>query len=331
MLPSPLLAAFLCLWAEPPAEQPAYDPLSVPEGFAAQPLDLTVHDAARDREIPLRVRLPQSEEPAPVLLFSHGLGGSREGGSYLAEHWAARGYVVVNLQHPGSDEAVWKDVRLGGRMAAMKRAASAGNLLARVADVRATLDQFETWNQEAGHPLHGRLDLTRVGMSGHSFGAVTTQHVAGQSLGRRGPRGLDPRIDAAVALSPSVPSRGDAAEAFGRVAIPWLLMTGTKDDGAGVSMQTPESRRQVFPNLPPTIDRYQLVLKDAEHHAFGDVRGFGVRPRNPNHHRAILALSAAFWDAHLRADPAAKAWLHGDGAKSVLEAGDEWDARPAGK
>lgn len=328
----PCLLALSFSLTEPPAELAPYDPLALPTDFEAKPLDLTVHDDQRDRDVPLRVRLPQTEEPAPVLLFSHGLGGSKEGGTYLAEHWAARGYVTANLQHPGSDDAVWKDAPLGRRMAAMKQAASAGNLLARVGDVQRTLDQLKTWNEEEGHPLCGRLDLSRVGMSGHSFGAVTTQHVSGQSLGRLGPQGVDPRIDAAVALSPSVPSRGAPAEAFDQVKIPWLLMTGTKDDGAGVSTQTPESRQQVFPALPPTIDRYQLVLNDAEHHAFGDVRGgFGQRTRNPNHHWAIRALTTAFWDAHLRADPAANAWLHGEGAKTVLEEGDTWEARPAGK
>ena len=34
-----------------------------------------------------------------MILLSHGLGGSREVGTYLGEHWAARGFVVVAMQH----------------------------------------------------------------------------------------------------------------------------------------------------------------------------------------------------------------------------------------
>ena len=49
--------------------------------------------------------------------------------------------------------------------------------------------------------------------------------------------------------------------------------------------------------------------------------------RNPNHHRVILALSTAFWDAWLRDDAAAKAWLDGDGPKSVLEKNDRWQRK----
>jgi hypothetical protein len=47
-------------------------------------------------------------------------------------------------------------------------------------------------------------------------------------------------------------------------------------------------------------------------------------PRNPNHHRVILALSIAFWDAYLRGDADALAWLNGAGPRSVMEAKDLW-------
>ncbi|NLC82242.1 MAG: dienelactone hydrolase, partial [Lentisphaerae bacterium] len=47
----------------------------------------------------------------------------------------------------------------------------------------------------------------------------------------------------------------------------------------------------------------------------------------PNHHRAILALSTAFWDTHLRGDDAARAWLTGDGPRSVLEKNDRWQRK----
>ena len=36
------------------------------------------------------------------------------------------------------------------------------------------------------------------------------------------------------------------------------------------------------------------------------------------YHKAILALTTAFWDAQLKGDKEAKVWLDGDGAKSVL-------------
>ena len=86
-----------------------YDPLAVSDPPGVRTLDITVKDEGRNREIPIRVYLPARTSPQPVLLFSHGLGGSREGYAYLGKHWAAQGYVAVFLQHPGSDSSVWRD------------------------------------------------------------------------------------------------------------------------------------------------------------------------------------------------------------------------------
>ena len=80
-----------------------YDPLAVPKSGEVRNTDLTVRDEARKRDVPLRVCLPATTEPAQVVIFSHGLGGSRENNPYLGTHSAARGYVAVFLQHPGSD------------------------------------------------------------------------------------------------------------------------------------------------------------------------------------------------------------------------------------
>ena len=305
----------------------AYDPLKLPAQKPAAPIDFTVHDAKRNRDIPVRVYLPVAPAPAPVVLFSHGLGGSSENNPYLGEHWAARGYVCVFMQHAGSDSAVWKDVASAERMAALKKAASAQNLVLRMQDVPVVLDQLAIWNKESGHALAGRLDLAHVGMSGHSFGAQTTQGVSGQAFpGEIGRRFTDPRIRAAVAFSPNSPATGDAKTAFGGVTIPWMLMTGTKDV-AFVGSATVESREAVFPALPPG-DKYEVVLDKAEHSAFSDRALPGdSEPRNPNHHRVILALSTAFWDAYLKGDAEAKAWLNGDGPRSLMEAADRWQRR----
>lgn len=305
------------------AVRATYDPLATPEGIAVAREDLAARDPGRDREIPLRVYLPAGTNAAPVVLFSHGLGGSREGCAYLGEHWAARGYVAAFLQHPGSDESVWREQPIADRMAAMREAASGKNFMLRVMDVPAVLDRLTEWNGSRGHPLRGRLDLARVGMSGHSFGAVTTQAVSGQTFPWVGARFTDGRIRAAIAFSPSGPKRGDAAAAFGSVGIPWLLMTGTRDV-AVIGDTDVASRLAVFPALPKG-DKYELVLFDAEHSAFADRALPGDKMgRNPNHHRAILALTTAFWDAYLRGDADALAWLRGDEARSVLEDKDRW-------
>jgi predicted dienelactone hydrolase len=299
----------------------SYDPLAISPEVAIQPVDFTVHDQARQRDIPIRVYLPVAKAPAAVVLFSHGLGGTRAGCTYLGEHWAARGYVAVFLQHPGSDDSVWKNQPARERMAAMNRAASGQNFMLRVKDVPAVLDQLEAWHTSKDHPLSGRLDLSRIGMSGHSFGAVTTEAVSGQSFAGR-TLFTDPRIRAALAFSPSSPRRGKPATAFRSVKIPWLLMTGTKDVAA-IGNADLASRLAVYPALPG--EKYELVLHNGEHSAFTDRALPGeTGQRNPNHHRAILAISTAFWDTCLRGLEPARAWLQGKGPDGVLQEKDRW-------
>jgi predicted dienelactone hydrolase len=306
--------------------QKAYDPLEVvrEKSEKNETIDLTVEDTKRKREIPIRVYLPLQQTAAPVILFSHGLGGSKEGGAYLGKHWASRGYVGVFLQHPGSDTSVWKDQPPGQKMSALREAANGENFLLRVQDVPTVLDQLERWNQAESHRLAGRLDLKKVGMSGHSFGAVTTQAVSGQKPRLMQHSFTDMRIKAALALSPSVPSHAkDPSRFFGQVQIPWMLMTGTQDISP-IGDTDVESRLAVYPALPAG-GKYELVLYEATHSAFSDRGRFGEKgKRNPNHHRVILALSTAFWDSWLKKDSKAKEWLEGEGARSVLEKEDRW-------
>ena len=333
MSPTPCLLLFcfvLLARAELPAAEPSsvpsYDPLFLD---AAHPLvsatyrDLEVHDAKRGRDIPIRVwTSPPLHAPRPVILFSHGLGGTREASSYLAKHWAARGYIAVFIQHPGSDDSVWRGKPVDERLTAMKQAANGTNFLRRVQDIPAVLDQLARWNRTRGNEWYGRLDLSRIGMSGHSFGAVTTQAVSGQRFMGQA-RFTDKRIRAAIAFSPSSPRRGDPNTAFGSVSIPWMLMTGTRDV-ARIGTVDVASRLRVFAALPPG-NAYELFLYNAEHSAFADHRLPGdTSMRNPNHHRVIVALSTAFWDATLQENTAARAWLRSNAPKALLEDKDRW-------
>src|SRR6185369_6645340 len=129
------------------------------------------------------------------------LGGSRENNPYLGHHWAGRGYVVVFMQHIGSDESVWEDKGMLAGYMGLKRAANAQNLLLRAQDVPAVINQLEVWNGVPGNPLYQRMDLSHIGMTGHSFGAVTTEAVSGEVYPGYGSKFLEPRIDAALPMS----------------------------------------------------------------------------------------------------------------------------------
>ena len=110
-----------------------YDPTTPgPQSRAADHhYDRVIHDASRQRDIPVQIRHSARRIRMPVILFSHGLGGSRHGSEYLERWWTARGYVTVFLQHPGSDDAVWRNTPPDERMAALRaatRAAEGGDL-----------------------------------------------------------------------------------------------------------------------------------------------------------------------------------------------------------
>lgn len=324
VLPLALIASARLFAADP---EP-YDPLKVPEAkIASQTFE--VKDAKRDRTLPVRVYLPASDKLAPVVIFSHGLGGSRDNNPYLGNHWAKRGYAVVFVQHPGSDESVWKDAPMAERMGELRKAASLDAYMDRTKDIPAVIDALTAWNAEKDHALKGRLDLEHLGMSGHSFGAQTTQAMAGQSAARGRFSFAEKRIDAAMMMSPSPPAMGDAAEAFAGIKIPCLLMTGTLDDSP-IGNTTPADRLKVSPHLA-NAPAWQVVFDKANHMAFGERGLRGESPTDPRYHRAILALSTAFWDAELKDDSAAKAWLNGPGAKSVLKEADKWEANAKAK
>ncbi len=172
---------------------------------SAQAEVLLIGLPGKSYSIPIKVYFPNaSASPAPVVIFSHGLGGSREGSVYLSEHWSNAGYLVVAIKHPGSDESIWKNLPRWKIAQAMKEAASLESFLNRINDVRTVLDYLEDSTDKQTHPLHGKLDTKHIALAGYSFGAVTTQAFMGQNFFRGGdqPYG-DPRIDCFILMSPS--------------------------------------------------------------------------------------------------------------------------------
>lgn len=300
----------------PSSETPGYDPLLAPPS-AVPHLELEVTDPGRRRQIPIRVDQPPLTAGAlPVVLFSHGLGGGRQSNRALGSHWARRGYLGVFLQHPGSDVEVRREAMAQKNRDILRKAANREELLERVRDVSAVLDALERWNSDRDHPLHGRIDLTRVGLSGHSFGAGTTQRVIGQK-GDPGFPPPDPRVRAAIVMSPSPSLARSPEDAFGQIRIPVLLMTGT-EDWSPIRELAPGERRKVYAGMPPG-DKYELVLWGGEHSTFSLNRN----PDSP-HSRVLLAFTTAFWDSSLRGDPAARAWLQSDKARQLLGPRDVW-------
>lgn len=279
-------------------------------------------DAARDgRSVPYKVYYaPAAEGPQPVVIFSHGLGGSRDGAAYLGQHFASHGYAVVYLQHAGSDESVWSG--LSGREAIIAALAESvknpANAIARFRDLPFAVTSLSELN--ASGPLAGRLDLTRIGMSGHSYGAVSTLVAAGQRLGPRAQFSLkEPRIAAAIAYSPNLPNNArDLAAAFADVDVSIFHMTGTKDGSPLDPAMDPAQRQEPY-RLITKAPQFLLVLQDGDHMVFsGRTRNAAPVATDGRHQSLILQASLAYWDAMLRGDKAAQDWLTGTGFTAEL-------------
>ena len=278
------------------------------------------HDAKRNRDVPVKIYSPQSGRgPFPVILFSHGLGGSREGYEYLGEYWAAHGYVSVHLQHLGSDDAVWRDVGLLKRKRAMQKSATdPQNAINRPRDVSFAIDQLERLNRDAS-PWQHQLDLERIGVAGHSFGAFTTLASAGQvfmpGTAKQGSL-ADPRIKAAIPMSAPTPkNKSRLDDVYAGVRIPCLHMTGTKDSSP-IGDTAAEERRLAFDHCKNS-DQFLITFKDGDHMIFSG-RTTRTNPSDENFQRLIQQSSTEFWDAYLRNDPKAKSWLTNE-FKGILD------------
>ena len=302
----------------------------LPVAWASTVVDGLWQDPGRQRSLPWRLRLPATAGPWPLVLFSHGLGGSREGGVVWSEAWAAAGMAVLHLQHPGSDT---ETLRSG--MAALRRAASVEQLRQRVLDVRFALDELARLAAAAplGAVRWSNLRLDGVGLAGHSFGAHTTQALAGQRYGVPADF-ADERLKAFVALSPSVP-RGPGARAqraFAGIRRPFMAVTGSLDGDPLGGENTPESRAQVFDGLPQG-QRALLWLAGADHMTFaggserpvpsvGPFKRQGEAAELEAQHQALVArLSSRWWQAHLSGDAEARSALR---QPLDLREGDRW-------
>ncbi|MBC7365107.1 MAG: acetylhydrolase [Candidatus Aminicenantes bacterium] len=280
-------------------------------------------DTNRQRQIPVKIYYPaEKKEPAAVIVFSHGLAGSREGYEYLGRFWAENGLISVHLQHVGSDEEVWKGKKQP--LAEMKKAAANGmNAVERARDVSFCLDRLGTLNLEEG-PLKGLIHMDRIGLAGHSFGAHTTLLLAGQLIILPQGRELsfaDKRIKAAIPMSAPVPAnRKNLDKIYSRVRIPCLHLTGTLDDSP-IGETRAEDRRFPFDHINGS-DQYLAIFNGGDHMIFSGrpplAHSAGRGQKDQEFQDLIKKLSLAFWRAYLLGESEAEKWLKEGGAEKML-------------
>lgn len=269
--------------------------------YAVRSQSFTWHDRRRNRAVSFRMFYPVApERPCPVVLFSHGLGGSADHCSYLGIRWARAGCVSFHLQHGGCDETVWK-----GKVRAYKelRDAYSRHWSAReqANDLRFVLDSLEvlvekqaTWNN--------LVDINHVGVAGYNLGSLAALLLAGQIPPDKGPSLHDARIKAVVALGTPVHQTYHGFQAaYSQIDVPCLFINGTEDDSRIGSTKAAQ-RRIPFDSIGRN-EQFLIHLYGADHMSYS---GHFLRRRavgDAPYQSEILRLTTTFWQAYLHGDP----------------------------
>ncbi len=293
--------------------------LTQPESVHQTELETTVVvDPKTKRTIKLEIRLPVQAKPTALILYSPGLGSGVSNGADWCEAWRDAGYLVVTLAHPVTDDSIWNTSQGRSLKMTIAEAIASPQYALRVNDCSFALDHLlglpslKPYLKGAGDGKVGS-QRPRIGIAGHSYGALTVQSITGQGQGGKGL--LDRRINAAIAFSPSAMSPERAA-AMAQVKIPFFCITGDLDGhvtfkkGAdSVRLGVPLNQRQwVYSHLPKG-QRQELLVAQADHMTFAGepiaAEHFSrdvplPEQNNPKTWARISAMTTLFWDFYLK-------------------------------
>lgn len=201
-----------------------------------------------------------TESPFPVVLLEHGSSVVPAIYTVLAEGLASSGFIVVATNHPpDSLISVFPDgheLKFTPYWPAAADRRTQGVAIGRfadevlVADVRFVLDQLQEMNSH-DHFWRGHLDLSKVGIVGHSMGG-TTAALATQE---------EPRILAGVNLDGSTYPGMNADVRPVPVHKPFLFLA-TEEHASG------ESRAREY--IGSESNTYYVLVAGADHMSFTD-------------------------------------------------------------
>ncbi len=270
--------------------------VGMPEAGTHEVRDLAWTDASRQRDVLARLYLPLTDankpQAVPLVVFSHGIGGSREGYSYIGKYLAANGIAALHVQHVGSDRSLWfgNPLQMVGRL---QEAAKEGEAIDRTKDMRFALDRVL-----ADSSIEPRLDVKRIAAAGHSYGANTTMLLAGALVQRDGAALdlADPRIKAAVIISaPPFYGQGDPSQILSSIRVPSLHITATGDDiNIPGYFSAAKDRVAVYEATAAAQGKLLAVFKEGSHSMFTDRLQTGGEALNPQVKQATRELMLAF-------------------------------------
>ena len=294
-------------------------------------------DPARGRTLPTRIHMPAAPGPWPVILFSHGFGGSLSAFGETGRYWAAHGMVVIHPTHsdsvqvpdptlPAEDARAVRQA-LAAAMGARPTGAALAEVMerpvflrSRLADIAFLQSLVRARDARLPASVRERIDPARIGMAGHSFGAYLTLVVCGARLSPEPPPPLPSGFRAGMAISGQGSGRlGLKKGAFDRMSLPLFSVTGSRDFGA--AGETPDWRLEAFQSAGPGR-QYAAILDGFRH---GDFDAPESDPALGKPVGRLRALQSAFWRATLAGD--VSGWTDLDRAAGASRAGYPLEVR----
>lgn len=211
------------------------------EGFATRRLDISAlanFDASykwpfKNTEVPIngQISIPEGCGAFPLAIFAHGNHNPQENSTpgylYLCELLASHGIIAATI-----DVNFLNGLNLGE---------NDGRAIVHLEHIK----QFQIWNAQVGHPLEGKVDLSRAIILGHSRGGEAVGHASMfnsmsqvqfdpdmPAIPLDGSQGLGPyefNLRGVVAIAPTdgqyVPVSGEKTQ----VGDNYLLLHGSRD------------------------------------------------------------------------------------------------------
>ena len=212
----------------------------------------------------LNIDFIKKDSPSPVLIFSHGITGSRHLHQVLFEYLASRGYVIVAPDHsydcnltifPNGQLADYRS-DITGHPDSVKIRRKQINTRSR--DIEFIIDQLEHIEQGSiRSQLFGNIDLDKIAVGGHSYGGATA------TLSTH----IDKRIKACLVLDSWVSPLPESVLDTG-IHVPFLFMG------------RPTWENSDYPGNYSILDsliahssepKYQLVIRQTEHLDYTDI------------------------------------------------------------
>ncbi|ACU72195.1 conserved hypothetical protein [Catenulispora acidiphila DSM 44928] len=277
----------------------------------------------RGDDLQVRVSAPVSGNALPVVVFSHGFGGSLDKYAPLADFWAAHGFVVVQPTHLDSrtlavtpDDPRYPDI-----------------WRVRISDLTRVIDDLDTL-VAAVPGLAERVDATRIAIAGHSWGAQTASALLGAGVldaaGVPGEDFADKRVMAGVLLS--LTGTGESLSPFAAenfpfmhpdfsdLSIPALIVTGDSDQSL-LSTRGPDWFTDAYFMSPGA--QHLLTLFGGEH-SLGGIVGYSsaeTTDENPERVALIQRVTTAYLRTVLAVDTESFAAAHAEMTQSSASVG----------